>query len=150
MNALFQKDTSYRSLEIGKPILLGKLSLSETEIIEYAKAFDPLDFHVSKEAAKKSMFGELVASGPHIFQAMHFKFWIPLFGNSVLAGLEVNHWKFLKPVFANREVECYVTILSRKVNSDGKSVTIKWFYEFKYTGEQELIQSMETTILHKA
>jgi acyl dehydratase len=142
------QDISYQTLELGKAILLGKLSLSESEIIEYAKAFDPLEFHINKEAAKKSIFGELVASGPHIFQVMHRKFWLERFGNTVLAGLEVDKWKFLKPVFPNREVECYVTILSKKINSDSKTATIKWFYEFKYSGSGELVQCLEMTVLH--
>jgi acyl dehydratase len=81
---------------------------------------------------------------------MHRKFWIPLFGKSVLAGLEVNNWKFLKPVYPNREIECWVNVLSRKLNSDQKTATIKWRYEFKESATMALLQSLEMTILHKA
>lgn len=140
--------SSYQTLEVGQPVLLGKLSLTESDIIEYARTFDPLAFHIDKEAAKKSIFGKLVASGPHIFQVMHRMFWIARFGDSVLAGLEVNKWKFLKPVYPNREIECYVTILSKKVNSDNKTVSVKWFYEFKDAGSKELVQCLEMTVLH--
>lgn len=134
---------------IGEHLLLGKLSLTESEIIEYAKVFDPLEFHIDKEAAKRSIFGSLVASGPHIFQVMHRKFWIPLFGSTVLAGLEVNSWKFLKPVFPGQLIECYVTVLSKKINSRGVSAIVKWFYEFKNSADGELVQSLEMTVLHK-
>jgi acyl dehydratase len=137
-------------LELNQPILLGKLSLSEDEIIAYAKAFDPLEFHTSVEAGKKSMFHSLIASGPHVFQVSYCRFWIPRFGKSVLAGLEVNNWKFLKPVFPNKEVECHLSVLSKKINSDQKSMSVKWYFEFKYSGSQELIQSLDTTVLHKA
>ncbi|MBI2270975.1 MAG: hypothetical protein HYU69_11580 [Bacteroidetes bacterium] len=142
-------ETPYQTLETGQPVLLGKQSLTESEIIEYARIFDPLEFHIDKEAAKKSLFGRLIASGPHIFQVMHRKFWIPRFGNSVIAGLEVNNWKFLKPVYPNHEIECYITILSKKVNSDSKTVTIKWFYEFKYAQSKELVQCLDMTVLHR-
>ena len=143
-----QPENTIKEYEVGKPFLLGRTALSEEEIIVFAKAFDPLIFHIDREAAKKSMFGGLIASGPHIFQLMHCKFWIPLFGKSVVAGLEVNNWKFLKPVYPNKEVECYLTIRSRKLNSDNKTATITWLYEFRYTGKTELIQSLEMTIMH--
>lgn len=142
-------DTSYQNLEVGKPVLLGKQSLTELEIINYAKQFDPLPFHLDKEIAKKSIFGKLVASGPHIFQVMHRNFWIPKFGATVVAGLEVGNWKFIQPVFPGREIECYVTILSKKINSDGKTVTIRWFYEFKYADSKELVQCLDMTVLHR-
>jgi acyl dehydratase len=146
---LSAKQIAYQTLETGKPVLLGKLSLSESEIIEYAKVFDPLEFHIDKEAARKSIFGRLIASGPHIFQVMHRKFWIPLFGSSVLAGLEVDKWKFLKPVYPDTEVECYISITEKKINSDSKSATITWFYEFKYAVSGQLVQSLEMKVLHK-
>ena len=143
-----QIEPSYQTIKVGEPILLGKQSLSESEIIEFGKAFDPLYFHIDKAKAEKSIFKGLVASGPHIFQIMHRNYWIPMFGKTVLAGLEVNKWKFLKPVYPNREVECFVTISSKKLNSDGKSATIKWLYDFNYSDSKELVQCLEMTVLH--
>jgi acyl dehydratase len=137
-------------IDVGKPFLLGKVSLSEAQIIEYAKVFDPLEFHTSVEAGKKSIYGGLIASGPHVFQVMHSKFWIPLYGKTVLAGLEVNNWKFLKPVYPNKEVECHIAVLSKKLNSDHKTITVKWLYEFRSADTTELLQCLEMTILHKS
>ena len=41
--------------------------VTEEEIIEVGKRWDPQPFHIDKEAAKNSMFGGLVASSAHIF-----------------------------------------------------------------------------------
>lgn len=41
--------------------------VSEEEIIEVGRRWDPQPFHVDPEAAKDSMFGGLVASSAHIF-----------------------------------------------------------------------------------
>ena len=41
--------------------------VTEEEIIEVGSRWDPQPFHIDKEAAKKSMFGGLVASSAHIF-----------------------------------------------------------------------------------
>ena len=41
----------------------GGHSLSEEEIIEFAKKYDPQPFHIDKEKARQSHFGGLIASG---------------------------------------------------------------------------------------
>ena len=132
----------------GKKYDFGTVVLSEQDIIDFAKAFDPLEFHTDKEAAEKSPFKGLIASGPHIFNFVHRTKWIPLFGKTVICGLEVSHWKFLKPIFANKPVHSSVTILDAKPNYDKKYVPVKWFYEFR-DDAGELLQSLEMTVLHK-
>lgn len=42
---------------------LGSIRVDENEIIEFAKRYDPQVFHTDPEAAKKTPFGGLVASG---------------------------------------------------------------------------------------
>ncbi|MBI5908886.1 MAG: MaoC family dehydratase [Betaproteobacteria bacterium] len=41
----------------------GGYSLSEAEIIEFAKKYDPQPFHIDLEQAQRSYFGGLIASG---------------------------------------------------------------------------------------
>jgi acyl dehydratase len=43
----------------------GAITVSEAEIIEFARQFDPQYFHIDPEKAKASRFGGLVASGWH-------------------------------------------------------------------------------------
>lgn len=40
-------------------------TLSDAEIIAFGQQFDPQPFHLDREAARESIFGELVASGWH-------------------------------------------------------------------------------------
>jgi acyl dehydratase len=132
----------------GKKYDLGTLSLTEEEIIAFAKAFDPLDFHIDKEAAKKSYFKDIIASGPHIFNLVHRTKWIPLFGKTVVCGLEVSHWKFLKPVYAGMNIHSTATVVESKSTSDPGMATVKWFYEFT-NDKGEAVQTLDMTILHK-
>jgi acyl dehydratase len=44
---------------------MGKHTFTEAEIIAFARQFDPQPFHVDPEAARKSFFGGLIASGWH-------------------------------------------------------------------------------------
>ena len=43
----------------------GSFSVSEDEIISFAKQFDPQPFHVDPRAAARGPFGGLIASGWH-------------------------------------------------------------------------------------
>ncbi len=41
----------------------GSVSLTEEEIIEFARKYDPQPFHTDREKAKQSVYGGLIASG---------------------------------------------------------------------------------------
>jgi acyl dehydratase len=43
----------------------GSVTVTEDEIIEFAKRFDPQSFHIDKDAARRSIYGGLIASGWH-------------------------------------------------------------------------------------
>ena len=43
----------------------GSILVEEAEIISFSKRFDPQSFHTDPEAAKRSMYGGLIASGWH-------------------------------------------------------------------------------------
>jgi acyl dehydratase len=44
---------------------LGTVTVSEAEIIDFARQFDPQYFHIDPEKAKNSRFGGIIASGWH-------------------------------------------------------------------------------------
>jgi acyl dehydratase len=50
-------------LAVGQRFKAGSLTISEQEIVRFARDYDPQYFHLDAEAAKSSMFGGLVASG---------------------------------------------------------------------------------------
>lgn len=50
-------------LKVGDIFQSREYLVTEAEIIEFAKKYDPQIFHTDKEAAKKTFFGELVSSG---------------------------------------------------------------------------------------
>jgi acyl dehydratase len=140
------KKISIKDLAVNQKIDIGTVTLSEQEIIDYAIANDPLDFHIDKKAAAQSIFKGLVASGSQIFNVLHKNGWIPLFGHSVICGLEVNNWKFLRPVYANQPIKGTVMPILLKETSD-KKIVVTWKYEF--TDEKgQLVQTMEVSVLH--
>ena len=55
----------FEDYEVGTTYECGSVGVDQTEIINFAKAFDPQPFHVDPVAAAGGPFGGLIASGWH-------------------------------------------------------------------------------------
>jgi acyl dehydratase len=53
-------------LHVGQKFAAGPVSVTADDIIRFAGEYDPQPFHLDPEAAKKTIFKGLVASGWHI------------------------------------------------------------------------------------
>lgn len=52
-------------LEVGQTTHFGTYQVTREEVIEFARKYDPQPFHLSDEAAARTHFGRLAASGWH-------------------------------------------------------------------------------------
>jgi acyl dehydratase len=57
----------FEDFKVGERFRSKGVTLSEAEVISFALAYDPQPFHIDVEAARKSAFGQLIASGLHTF-----------------------------------------------------------------------------------
>lgn len=55
----------FEDLEVGKETLFGSYDVTREEVLDFARKYDPQPFHLSDEAAAKTYFGRLSASGWH-------------------------------------------------------------------------------------
>lgn len=55
----------FEDLEIGSETEFGTYDVTREEVIDFASKYDPQPFHLSDEAAAKTHFGRLAASGWH-------------------------------------------------------------------------------------
>lgn len=55
----------FEDLEVGAETYFGSYEVTRDEVIEFARKYDPQPFHLSDEAAAKTHFGRLAASGWH-------------------------------------------------------------------------------------
>ena len=55
----------FEDLEVGTETLFGTYEVTRAEVIEFARKYDPQPFHLSDEAAAKTHFGRIAASGWH-------------------------------------------------------------------------------------
>ncbi|WP_020399597.1 MaoC family dehydratase [Kordiimonas gwangyangensis] len=91
----------YEDLVIGQKETFGSYKVTREEVIDFASKYDPQPFHLDDEAAKKSVFGALCASGWHT-SAMMMRMMVDHMKDKGIAGLgspglDGVEWK--KPVF---------------------------------------------------
>lgn len=55
----------FDDIEVGDETLFGQYDVTREEVLEFARKYDPQPFHLSDEAAAKTHFGRLAASGWH-------------------------------------------------------------------------------------
>ena len=55
----------FEDYQVPRVYEFGSVAVTQTEIIEFARRFDPQDMHVDPEKAKQWRFGGIVASGWH-------------------------------------------------------------------------------------
>ncbi|MGI4718921.1 MAG: MaoC family dehydratase [Janthinobacterium lividum] len=60
----------FEDFHAGQEIDLGERTVSEEEIVAFAREFDPQPFHVDREAARASIYGGVIASGWHTCSMM--------------------------------------------------------------------------------
>ena len=87
---------------VGMEREFGSKTVSKEEIIRFASEFDPQPFHTDEEAAKDSMFGELVASGWHtcsmLMRMLCDEFLLDDVGSLGSGGVDEIRWKLsVKP-----------------------------------------------------
>jgi len=55
----------WEDLKVGETAELGSCAVTEAEILAFARKYDPQPFHTDPEAARRSIYGGLIASGWH-------------------------------------------------------------------------------------
>jgi acyl dehydratase len=93
----------------------GSIVVEEEEIIAFAKRYDPQVFHTDPEAARRTVFGGLIASGWHTaaIQSRLFKDHF-LTRVASLGSPGIDELRWLKPVRPGDTLSIRVTILETK------------------------------------
>jgi acyl dehydratase len=85
---------------VGQVMEFPPRTVSEDEIIAFARDYDPQPFHLDKEAAKQSLFGGLCASGWHTAGMMMRMLVDNMIGKHASMGSPgVDQLRWVKPVF---------------------------------------------------
>jgi acyl dehydratase len=86
-------------VKVGDMFAGGPITLSEVDIIRFAKEYDPQPMHIDPVGAAKGRFGGLIASGWHVASLVMRDFVeTGPFGDTPLLGIRIDELQWLRPV----------------------------------------------------
>jgi acyl dehydratase len=104
-------------LEAGQVYHLGSRSLSEDEIIAFARDYDPQPFHVDPQAAAETIYGGVIASGWHTAAIFMRLFVDGLLGRSAAMGSPgLDELRWLRPVRPGDRLDARVEVLETRAS----------------------------------
>ena len=113
--AVPRQDRRLEDYQRGAVYVYGPARVTEAEIVDFARAYDPQSFHTDPVAAATGPFGGLVASGLHSL-AIAGRLFVGTFlpGTGSLGSPGFDEVRFLRPVRPDDELRLRVTVLESR------------------------------------
>lgn len=105
----------FEDVRPGTKAAFGRYEVSREEVIEFASKYDPQPFHLDDEAAAKTFFGKIAASGWHT-AAMTIRMLVENMKTNEQAGLGspgIDELRWLKPVYPGDILRCETEIVDK-------------------------------------
>lgn len=138
----------WEDLQPGFSLKLGSYFLSQDELIQFARQYDPQTFHVDPELAKQSPLGCLCASGLQTTAITQRLTVDELFAKThLVAGLGVDKLRFYTPVLPDETLSASMVVRKafRTPGSKDRGIVI---YDVEVTNpREEKVSSMQATIM---
>ncbi len=135
----------FEDIEVGKVSKFGSYAVTREEVIDFATRFDPQPFHLSDEAAAKTHFGRLSASGWHTC-AMMMAMLVANMKENAQAGLGSpgqDQLKWLTPVYPGDTLSIEAEVLDKRASASRPEMGI---YHSKITVLNQHGVAVMTTI----
>lgn len=140
------KHWHFEDFHEGQVIDLGQRHVTEQEIIDFARQFDPQPFHIDREAAAASIYGGVIASGWHTCSMMMRMVVDGLMGDAASMGSPgLDSVRWMLPVRAGDTLTVrYLTTKVKASNSkpDRGVVWSKWIATNQHGDEVCTVEGM--------
>jgi acyl dehydratase len=108
----------FEDFEVGQRFETGSVTVSEADIIAFARQFDPQYYHIDPQAAKNSAFGGLIASGFHTLSlSMRLFFDLDIWPEAMIASPGLENVKFLKPMRPGDTIRAAAEVVEIKASA---------------------------------
>ncbi|MFL6624424.1 MAG: MaoC/PaaZ C-terminal domain-containing protein [Sulfurifustis sp.] len=106
----------FEDFRVGTSYRLGQKAVTKESILRFAQEFDRLPFHVDEDAARRSMFGGLIASGLQtLCLAASIIVDDLLIGSEMTGGLGMSDVRWLKPVRPGDAIEVGLVVAETEI-----------------------------------
>ena len=114
----------FEDLEVGTKASFGQYEVTREEVMEFAGRYDPQPFHLDDDAAAKTHFGRLSASGWHTC-AMTMRMMVDQFSKEKAASLGspgIDELRWLKPVYPGDTLRVEAELLEKRQSKSKPSM----------------------------
>ena len=115
----------------GQSFRTASRTLSETDIIEFARQWDPQVFHIDPEAAGNSIFGGLIASGFHtLLTAFNLALEAEIWTEASQGAPGIDNLRWIKPVRPGDVLSVEMTVVETRPSASHKDRGyVTWDYQ---------------------
>jgi acyl dehydratase len=128
----------------------GPISVSEAEIIDFAKKFDPQYIHIDPEKAARGPFGGLIASGWHISSLM-MRLYVDHYLSSVASNASpgIDELRWTKPVRPGDSLWIRVTALDARPSRSKPDLGVVRVFVEVLNQNRETVMTVKTVNLFR-
>lgn len=122
----------------------GTVTVTEDDIVRFAKQFDPQVFHTDPIGARQTVYGGLIASGWHtcsLFMQLFAKYYLP--GAASLGSPGVDELRWLKPVRPGDRLSLRVTVSRVKPSRSKPDRGVLFSFCEMLNQDREVVSSMQ-------
>ena len=143
-------DRYFEDFKVGERFVSAGMTMSEANIIEFARQWDPQPFHIDIEFAKKWQYGGLIASGLHTMAAA-LRLWLDMgiFKACSLGSPGLGETQFPRPVRPGDTIRVVTDIVELRASVSRPDRGICRVRQVTINQRGEHVMEQETTIFLK-
>lgn len=126
---------------VGQTFDIDEVVATREDILRYANEFDPRPFHIDDEAAAKTRFGKIFASGFHTL-SLCWSQWVKtkIDEDGVIAGIGLDHVRWKHPVFIGDTLKSTVEVIEISQSKNKKRGVVKFLMKSKNQRNEEILE----------
>jgi acyl dehydratase len=143
-------DRYFEDFKVGDRFTSGGMTVTEAEIIAFARQWDPQPFHVDAEYASRSTFGGLIASGLHTM-AVTLRLWLDqgVLRACSLGSPGLGEVQFVRPVRPGDTLRVLTDIVELRPSASRSDRGIARIRQITINQHGEQVIEQETTVFLK-
>jgi acyl dehydratase len=141
-------DRYFEDFKIGERFVSGGMTLTEANMIEFGRQWDPQLFHIDVEFAKKWTFGGLIASGLHTM-CVTLRLWLELgvLKSCSLGSPGLGETQFPRPVRPGDTLRVVTDIVELRPSASKPDRGICRLRQVTINQRGEHVMEQETTVI---
>jgi acyl dehydratase len=137
----------FAEIRAGMVIKGGRRSVTEAEILEFARRYDPQWFHTDPERATQSRWKGLIGSGWMTCSvAMELAVKSVLGDSESIGSPGIEQIKWLNPVRPGDELELRIEVLETRQSRSGSMGIVKWRWALTNQSQASVLDLIATSL----